>query len=105
MGGPESLTETSIARWAEVAVSHAVTRRIDDPPGLIATVEGVEGAWGYGDTHEEALADLESVLRDWAAMKLRDGDQDIPQIKGRASRSGRMSRGHPQGASLGVGSV
>lgn len=82
MAGPESLTKNSIARWAEVAVSDAVTRRIDDPPGLIATVDGVEGAWGYGDTHEEALADLESVLRDWAAMKLRDGDPDIPQIKG-----------------------
>ena len=73
---------TSIARWAEVAVSHAVTRRIEDPPGLVATVEGVEGAWGLGQTNDEALEDLESVLRDWAAMKLRDGDQDIPHIKG-----------------------
>lgn len=82
MAVPESHTKNSIARWAEVAVSHAVTRPIDDPPGWIATVEEVEGAWGYGATHEDALADLESVLRDWAAMKLRDGDQDIPQIKG-----------------------
>ncbi|MDE0232091.1 MAG: hypothetical protein OXI56_09175 [bacterium] len=74
--------KSSIARWAEVAVSHAVTRRSEDPPGLIATVEGVEGAWGFGDTNHKALEDLESVLRDWAAMKLRDGDKDIPHIKG-----------------------
>lgn len=68
---------TLIARWAEVAVSHAVTRRIEDPPGLVATVEGVGGAWGLGQTNHEALEDLESVLREWAAMKLRDGDRDI----------------------------
>ena len=74
--------DKSIARWAEVAVSHAATRRIDNPPGLIATVEGVEGAWGFGDTDDDALEDLESVLRDWAAMKLREGDKDIPQIEG-----------------------
>ncbi len=82
MAGSEALTDNSIARWAEVVVSHAVTRPIDSPPGLIATVEGVEGAWVYGDTREAALEDLESVLKDWAAMKLRDGDQDIPRIKG-----------------------
>ena len=68
--------------WAEVAASHAVTRRIDDPPGLIATVAGIEGAWGIGNTLEEALRDLESVLNDWAALKLRDGDEDIPSMEG-----------------------
>ena len=71
-----------IAHWAQVAVAHAIARRSDDPPGMIATVAGVEGAWGYGSTREESLNDLESVLNDWAAMKLRDGDKDIPSMEG-----------------------
>ena len=71
-----------IARWAAVAVSHATCLSIDDPPGLIATVVGVEGAWGFGGTRGEALEDLHSVLTDWATLKLRDNDNDIPSMEG-----------------------
>lgn len=49
-----------------------------------------EGSWRHGGwkslarcrIKEEALAELESVLRDWAAIKLAEGDDDIPPMKG-----------------------
>ena len=55
---------------------------IRDPAGFVATVAGIEGAWGFGDSSEEALEELESVLIDWASLKLEDGDDDIPSMEG-----------------------
>ena len=77
-----SVLNRLLSQWAEVAVSHAVVREIDDPQGLIATVAGIEGAWGFGATPEEALAELRPVLIDWARLKLEDGDEDIPSMEG-----------------------
>ena len=71
-----------VAQWAEIAVSHAFVRAIDDPPGFTAGVAGIEGAWGFGASSEEALAELRSVLVDWARLKLEDGDDDIPSMEG-----------------------
>ncbi len=75
---PERLVE----RWAEAAVSHATVRTINDPAGLLATVAGIDGAWGFGQSEDEALEDLRSVLVDWASLKLEDGDDDIPAMEG-----------------------
>ena len=69
--------ERLVERWAEAAVSHATVRTINDPAGLVATVAGIDGAWGFGQSEDEALDDLKSVLVDWASLKLQDGD-DIP---------------------------
>lgn len=77
-----SVLEKLLAQWAGAAVSHAVVRSIDDPAGLVATVVGIDGAWGFGSSPEEALDDLKSVLIDWAALKLADGDDDIPSMEG-----------------------
>ena len=74
--------ERLVERWAEVAVSYAIVRTIDDPAGLIATVAGIDGAWGFGQSEDEALDDLRSVLVDWASLKLEDGDDDIPSMEG-----------------------
>ena len=71
-----------VGLWAEVAVAHAIVRAIRDPAGFVATVAGIEGAWGFGDSSEEALEELESVLIDWASLKLEDGDDDIPSMEG-----------------------
>ena len=71
-----------VGLWAEVAVSHAMVRTIRDPAGFVATVSGIEGAWGFGRSSEEALEELESVLVDWASLKLEDGDDDIPSMEG-----------------------
>ena len=81
-GHPGSALDRLLASWAEIAVSHAMVRCIDDPAGHIATVAGIEGAWGLGDTEEGALDELRSVLIGWAYLKLEDGDDDIPSMEG-----------------------
>ncbi len=75
---PEGLVE----RWANAAVSHATVRTINDPAGLLAAVAGIDGAWGFGQSEDEALDDLRTVLVDWASLKLADGDDDIPTMEG-----------------------
>lgn len=77
-----SVLENLLSQWARAAVSHAIVRKIEDPSGLIATVVGIKGAWGFGASSEEALAELRSVLIDWARLKLEDGDDDIPSMDG-----------------------
>ena len=78
----DAVAENLVGRWAKLAVQHAAVRRVDDPDGVVATVAGVDGAWGFGSSREEALEDLESVLFDWASLKLEDGDDDIPIMEG-----------------------
>jgi len=70
-----------IVSWAEATLFHAVVRRIDDPDGFVATVVGIDGVWGFGDSAHEALQDLKSVLIDWANLKLKDRDDDIPNMR------------------------
>ena len=72
----------AVTRWAEIAASRATVRGSDDPPGLIATVVGIKGPWGFGATRGEALEELKSVLVDWVYLKLEDGDDDIPIMEG-----------------------
>ena len=79
---PGTVLDRLIARWAEIAVSHAIVRSIDDPAGYVATVAGIEGAWGFGDSDEGALDELKSVLIGWASLKIEDGDDDIPSMEG-----------------------
>jgi predicted RNase H-like HicB family nuclease len=71
-----------IALWADIAVRHAIVRRSEDPGELIATVTDLPGAWGAGETPNEALSELHSVLIGWATLKLDDGDRDIPDMEG-----------------------
>ncbi len=78
----DSPLDLLVASWAEVAVSHAIARYIDDPEGHIATVAGIEGAWGFGDTEAAALDELRSVLIGWACLKVQNGDDDIPSMEG-----------------------
>ena len=88
-GQRSSARERLVEGWAEEAVSHATVRTINDPAGLVATVAGIDGAWGFGQSEDQALDDLRSVLVDWASLKLQDGDDDIP----RETRDGNELRG------------
>ena len=71
-----------LCKWADQAAAHATVKNSKDPAGVIATVSGIEGVWGFGGSPEEALHDLRSVLVDWAGLKLTDGDDDIPVMEG-----------------------
>jgi len=75
--------EELIGQWTEAAVSYATIEPIQDPDGMVAVISGLAGPWAFGETKEAALKELESVLRDWAAIKLADGDDDIPPMKGK----------------------
>ena len=80
--GREAALNRLVGQWADVAVSHAMVHRIDDPVGHVATVAGIEGAWGFGDSEEAAFDELRSVLIGWASLKLEHGDDDIPIMEG-----------------------
>lgn len=71
-----------VEQWADIAISHAIVREIEDPNGLIARVVGIKGSWGFGQSACEALAELRTALIDWANIKLEDGDDDIPSMEG-----------------------
>ena len=69
--------------WVERAVSHAKIETIDDPSWtVVATVAALKGPLGVGNTNQEALDHLRSVLSDWVMLKLSDGDNDIPRMGG-----------------------
>lgn len=78
----DDILQRLIQRWVRAAVGHHVVRSISDPDGYVATVAGIDGAWGFGDSPEEARSELESVLFGWVSLKLEDGDDDIPNMEG-----------------------
>ena len=71
-----------IEKWATAAAAQAVVEPMEAPDGYYAEVAETPGAWGYGETEDEALSVLHSVLIGWASLKLADGDTDIPMIGG-----------------------
>ena len=78
----QDVIESLVEQWAKIAVSRATTESIKDPDGIVATIVGIDGPWAFGQTGEEAIKELESVLIDWVTMKLEDGDDDIPNMEG-----------------------
>ena len=45
-------------------------------------ISGFQGVWSNADTLEECRQELQEVLEDWLLLKLRDNDDDIPEIDG-----------------------
>lgn len=82
MSTHQDVMQCLVKQWAAIAVRHAMTEPIEDPDGMVATIAWISGPWAFGQTAREALSELESVLIDWATMKLEDGDRDIPDMEG-----------------------
>jgi hypothetical protein len=80
--GNSSDEAVRIAAWAEAAVEHADLADIDDPAGVVATVDGLDGVWAHGVHAQAAKRELFEVLIDWASLKMQHGDDDIPSIDG-----------------------
>ena len=77
----EGLPLLLVKLYAEIALRHATSREVD--PGVwMATVVGLDGAWGDGDTPEEALEELHDAIMGWVAVKRRVGATDIPPMEG-----------------------
>ncbi len=71
-----------IVMWAEAALRHANCQETADPPGVVATVAGLDGVWAYGEDLREVRKELLEVLIAWASLKIEQGDDDIPSIDG-----------------------
>ena len=78
--GVSTGAQQRIGAWVAAALSRARIERIDDPDGFFADVPEAWGAWGFGESPEEALTDLEAGLAGWMTLKVVDGDDDIPVI-------------------------
>ncbi len=76
----EDLPRGLVDAYVNRAVLHSYTREIE--PGIwFSTVAGLDGAWGDGDTPDEALSELRDALIGWVAVKRRLG-YEIPAIEG-----------------------
>jgi predicted RNase H-like HicB family nuclease len=76
----EDLPLSLVQAYAERAVQHARIREVD--PGVwVASVVGLEGAYGDGCSPDEACADLREAVVGWVAVRRRLG-LEIPVLEG-----------------------
>ncbi len=68
-----------IKRYAMIAAWRSETERLDDG-SWYAEVPNFPGVWAQGDTEEEAVREIEAVVRDWTLLKIQDKDRDLPII-------------------------
>lgn len=80
VGMVEDLPIGLVDVYVDRAMSHAYTREIEAGTWF-STVAGLDGAWGDGDTVQEAESELREGLVGWIAVKRRMG-QDIPPLDG-----------------------
>ena len=67
--------------YADIASRHATTKQLSDG-SCVATVVGLNGAFGEGSTAEEAVNDLKEAIVGWVVVKRRIGATDIPPMEG-----------------------
>lgn len=70
-----------IRRYARLAAMRADAEELEDGTWF-ASIRGFQGVWAQGDSEEEALETIESVLLDWTCFKIVDKDRDLPVIDG-----------------------
>jgi predicted RNase H-like HicB family nuclease len=68
-----------INRYAMLAALRAETERLQDG-SWYAEIRNFPGVWAQGQTEEEAIEQLKTVVRDWALLKIQDKDRDLPII-------------------------
>ncbi len=77
----EGLPLGLVKQYATVATRHATVREVDE--GVwVATVTGLDGAYGDGVSQNDALASLVEAIVGWVAVKRRVGATDIPPMEG-----------------------
>ncbi len=68
-----------IERYAMLAARRADTEQLEGL-GWYADIRNFPGVWAQGASEEEAIKELETVVRDWTLLKIQDKDQDLPII-------------------------
>jgi predicted RNase H-like HicB family nuclease len=66
-------------RYLNLALARRTLRQIEDHT-WIAEIPGFEGVWANGASAEDAGGTLYDVLSGWLALKMEDGDDDIPVL-------------------------
>jgi len=66
-----------IRRYARTAADRGVVTPLEDGTWYIE-VPRLPGVWAHGSTSDEAMAELPSVIEEWAVLKVQDGDRDLP---------------------------
>lgn len=76
---PWALTE--VERWVEEAMRNVSLDEVD--PGVwVAAARACPGAWFDAGSAADAKDGLRRVLIDWAILKVRDFDGDVPVLGG-----------------------
>ena len=76
----------TLSRYEKTALELARFERLQDG-SWYAEIPGFAGVWANGDTEDACREELREVLKEWLALKLRDGDDDIPVMDGIDLRS------------------
>jgi predicted RNase H-like HicB family nuclease len=70
-----------LQEYARLAVRGAELNRREDG-SWFAEIPSFEGVWANEASHAEALDALEEVLFDWAILKIKNEDRDLPIVEG-----------------------
>lgn len=76
----EGLPKALVESYADAACRRATVSEVD-PEVWFASAEGLEGAWGEGDSAAEACHDLGDTVVGWVAVRRRLG-LEIPVLDG-----------------------
>lgn len=71
----------TLSSYEMAALELARFERLEDG-SWYAEIPGFAGVWANGDTEDACRDELQEVLKEWLALKLRDGDDDIPVMAG-----------------------
>lgn len=74
-----ALPSQLVRKYALLAAGRAETERLQDGTWY-AEIPGFPGVWAQGESEEEVVRELETVVRDWALLKIQDKDRDLPII-------------------------
>ena len=69
----------SVRRYAEIASKTARVEQMEDGR-FFAESDEIEGAWGDGDTPQQALNEFADAVYEWVMLKMDQRRGDIPVI-------------------------
>ncbi|MBI4336338.1 MAG: type II toxin-antitoxin system HicB family antitoxin [Chloroflexi bacterium] len=70
-----------LTAYINKAMKRASCRKLDDGT-FFGEIPGFQGVWANAGTLQACRRELREVLEEWLLMKLRDGDEDIPELGG-----------------------
>ncbi len=75
------LDEQQIADWVAEAWRRTTVEQIDDPEGFVAECDAAPGSIAFGRTATAARQEMQTVLLDWATLRIERG-YSLPQVHG-----------------------